>query len=298
VTQGQPKGAGLSFSQAQGLQPLPQPLALGEVSDHFRTDVWNWLYRKIKQNESSRSYSISGEWLAVFGSIHEFFFRSPIDTFNADTDALIYKYRRSMIAGSFIPWNELFDLIQFILRSPYIIGQRTLCTEEMRAIFRTNMLAYDIIDLPADGPTIVPSASPEEGDTIRAAFASLASSPFDGARTHLRNAAEAINGGQPADAIRESVHAVESTVRVIAPNKSFKDALNAIDANANIHPALRDALMKLYGYTSDEKGIRHPLLESDAARVGMSEAVFMFGACASFTTYLINRGRQSGMLKS
>jgi len=61
---------------------------------------------------------------------------------------------------------------------------------------------------------------------------------------------------------------------------------------------LRDALTKLYGYSSDEKGIRHPLLESDVARVGMPEAVFMFGACASFISYLISRARGSGMLKA
>jgi hypothetical protein len=86
---------------------------------------------------------------------------------------------------------------------------------------------------------------------------------------------------------------------VIAPNKKFSDALAALNSQIAIHPAFRDALLKLYGYSSDEKGIRHPFLESDdATRVGMAEAVFMFGACASFITYLISRARQSGLLKA
>ena len=36
-----------------------------------------------------------------------------------------------------------------------------------------------------------------------------------------------------------------------------------------------------YGYTNDEQGIRHALLNKDAAEVGLDEALFMFGACAS-----------------
>ena len=88
----------------------------------------------------------------------------------------------------------------------------------------------------------------------------------------------------------------KSIVRVIAPNKKFSDALT-LNSQIAIHPAFRDALLKLYGYSSD--GIRHPFLKSDdATRVGMAEAVFMFGACASFITYLISRARQSGLLKA
>jgi hypothetical protein len=52
----------------------------------------------------------------------------------------------------------------------------------------------------------------------------------------------------------------------------------------------------LYGYTSDEKGIRHPLLGSDVAKVHMPEAVFMYGACAAFITYLVARAREVGLL--
>ena len=48
------------------------------------------------------------------------------------------------------------------------------------------------------------------------------------------------------------------------------------------HPALKQAFDRLYGYTSTEQGIRHALLDKDAADVGLNEAIFMFGACASF----------------
>ena len=50
------------------------------------------------------------------------------------------------------------------------------------------------------------------------------------------------------------------------------------------------------GYTSDEDGIRHALLE-EQEKVDIADAVFMFGACTSFTAYLVNKARTAGLLK-
>ena len=47
------------------------------------------------------------------------------------------------------------------------------------------------------------------------------------------------------------------------------------------------------GYTSDEQGIRHALIDQATADVGLDEAMFMFGACASFAAYLANKHRQA-----
>ena len=49
-----------------------------------------------------------------------------------------------------------------------------------------------------------------------------------------------------------------------------------------------------YGYTNDEQGIRHALTGQGAADVGLDEAMFMFGACASFAAYLTSKHRQAG----
>ena len=40
------------------------------------------------------------------------------------------------------------------------------------------------------------------------------------------------------------------------------------------------------GYTSDEQGFRHLLLNKAEDNVTIDEAVFMLGACASFASYL------------
>ena len=89
---------------------------------------------------------------------------------------------------------------------------------------------------------------------------------------------------------------MESVARVIDPKTSqtLGPALDSLEkAGLLKHPALKGAFDKLYGYASDEQGIRHALLDRDAADVGLDEAVFMFGACASFAAYLADKHRQA-----
>ena len=101
--------------------------------------------------------------------------------------------------------------------------------------------------------------------------------------------------GDWAGSVRESVHAVESAARQLDPNaSSLAPALRSLEKRGALHPALKQALGKLYGYSSDEQGIRHALLDQEQASVGMDEAVFMLGACASFASYLWRKHTAGG----
>jgi hypothetical protein len=53
----------------------------------------------------------------------------------------------------------------------------------------------------------------------------------------------------------------------------------------------------IYGFTSDQNGIRHALLDAEA-KVDETHALFMIGACAAFVSYLINKARAAGILVS
>jgi hypothetical protein len=191
------------------------------------------------------------------------------------------RVKQLIVYGTYL---HVFDFLQWLLR-------RTDCPvrpRQIQAALERSRVAYRVID---DGPTIVPIASKEEGDTLERAFADLAAAEFHGARAHLRLAAQHLTSGKCADSIRESIHAVESVARSIAPSKSLSDALQAIEYKVDIHPALRKGFLALYGFTSDEKGIRHPLLEKNTAEVDETDALFMIGACAAFVSYLISKTR-------
>ena len=141
----------------------------------------------------------------------------------------------------------------------------------------------------------MPRPSREAGEATKQATETIHEGGMAGATTHLRKAAEQINVQEYADSVRESINAVESVARTIDPkaSKALGPALDSLERVRLLkHPALKEAFKKLYGYTSDEQGIRHSLLDKDSADVELDEAVFMFGACASFAAYLTNKRRQ------
>lgn len=93
--------------------------------------------------------------------------------------------------------------------------------------------------------------------------------------------------------MRESIHAVESVAKTIESAATLSGALRAMQrAGHPIHPALSKGMNALYGYTSDTSGVRHALIDTDSPAVSDNEALFMFGACASFCQYLL-RANQS-----
>ena len=120
------------------------------------------------------------------------------------------------------------------------------------------------------------------------ALQTLRNARLEAGASHLRNASERIHAGDWAGSVRESIHAVESVARQLDPqaSRNLKRALQSLDKRKALHPALKEAFNKLYGYTSDEQGVRHASLDRAGHDVGMDEAVFMLGACASFASYL------------
>ena len=141
-----------------------------------------------------------------------------------------------------------------------------------------------------------PQTSKEQGEAVRRVIETLGESGMEGAAAHLRQAAQHINAGQHGDSIADSIHAVESVAKKIdqRANKTLGPALDSLErAGVLKHPALKEAFKKLYGYTNDEQGIRHALLDKRSPDVGLDEAVFMFGTCASFAAYLVGKHRQA-----
>ncbi|HTG07978.1 MAG TPA: hypothetical protein VK635_28520 [Bradyrhizobium sp.] len=126
------------------------------------------------------------------------------------------------------------------------------------------------------------------------AFADLDASEFHGARAHLRNAASHLTAGNFADSVRESIHAVESVSRTLDASADLSKALAKLEQKISIHAAMKKGFTSLYGYASDENGIRHALLEAGEAKVAEADALFMIGACAAFVSYLLNKARTNG----
>ena len=276
----------VSFSQAQGLEPLPRQLQLGELPENARTGLWNAFYL-THSDGYIRSFGIDPSWNEVLASVHAELFHRGLDTFSTDFNQVMNSYRGVFAEA---PFNKVFDLILHIAR-------HERCPEEFHArvasALQQHRLAYFY---EAKSRTIFQASTPEEGQAIIDAVRELNDYGLDGAQNHLMQSAAFINQSEWAQSVHESISAVESIGVQIAPKGNTLGAAlkNLSQQGISVHPALNEGFGNLYGYTSNEQGVRHALLDQGQSNVGQDEAVFMLGACASFASYLWRKHLASG----
>jgi hypothetical protein len=273
----------LSFSQRTGLVAVPPQLQLGEISPELRRLVDYYIGLEIERVEnygSEQSY-FDGEWERVSKDFHVLFEKSAASSYINDPNSL----RRSI---AYLCDNErigpVFDCVEFFAGHKF-------CSEELKIdladAFVSARAAYRIVD-----GQIIAIGTAEQGDAFLGAIASAEAYGADAARAHLIAAGAALRASDWSGSVRESIHAVESMARTLEPGaKTLQPALDSLARRGHLHSSLSRAFGALYGYTSDEKGIRHALVLEDKAQVDEADALFMLGACASFVSYLIARAR-------
>jgi hypothetical protein len=90
------------------------------------------------------------------------------------------------------------------------------------------------------------------------------------------------------DSIKNSISAVETVCRKLTGNNkaTLGQALKRLkDAGIQLHPSLELAFGQLYGYTSDESGVRHAMMDED--HLELEDARYMLVACSAFISYLV-----------
>jgi hypothetical protein len=272
----------LTFEQAEGAEPLPSQLKLKDISSELRARLWRVFYGLFPQSQY-----LGGTFEELFYDWHVTHQFKADDDFSDQTKRWINEVKLIFTYGDYI---RIFGFIQWVLRHP---NKPTMLEIPVEAALRASRAAYAVID----GDTIIPIGSDAERETLEHAFADLAASEFHGARAHLRNAGSELTAGEYGPSIRESIHAVEAVARVLEPSaRALAPALAKLEGKVRVHHNLHVGFCQLYNFTSDEKGIRHALLDEREAKVDETDALYMLGSCAAFVSYLINKARHAGLL--
>ena len=277
----------LTFSERHGYESVPEPMKLEELSKDLRREIWNAMRRYLKNVLMNIYTGASGyrneRGYQLFENILGEILREPEDKIDTSHDGILHQFKSLILQSNF---NVVLDLIE-------IIVNRGWKDEEFvnRICKSFESYAAYYLDMSRRPYQFFPRSSKAQGEATQEAIKTIRDGGMEGAATHLRDAAAHINAQQFADSISDSIHAVESVARQIDPkSKTLGPALNSLEKAGLIkHPALKEAFSKLYGYTSDEQGIRHALLEKNSPDVDLDEAMFIFGACASFAAYLVNK---------
>jgi hypothetical protein len=218
-------------------------------------------------------------WLYCLGTK---FSKEPSDT---EPD---FRSAISHLRGTFFraEWHWIFDFLEFSAKHAEKIGP--LLVKFANVQLERENSAYRFV-----GSEIVEITSPTEIAAIEDALTGPKA-----ARIHFDRALAMLSDRKNPDfrnSIKESISGVETVCRLIGGSEkdTLSGALKKLSAKTPLHPAFEQALLKLYGFTSDEGGIRHSLMEEPSLRY--SDAKFMLVLCTGFTNFLLARCAESGV---
>ncbi|MEM1072987.1 MAG: hypothetical protein AAGI36_00930 [Pseudomonadota bacterium] len=271
----------IPFSERNGFAETPPQLQLGEVSDEFRRQIHYCVRLEMDEcvQKGFDELYFAYHWERVSKDIHVLFFKLPIENYNNNVASFRAGISALLSKGKF---EIVFDFVEFLIRHPKI---SKVTKDELAIVFVQTRSAYRIV-----GGQIVAIGTGQQGASYEAAIAAADQFGEDAAKSHLVSAGARLRQGDWSGSVRESIHAVEAiVVRIVPKSRTLGDALKKIEQAGHLHKALKTAFSQLYGYTSEEEGVRHALVFEKDAKVDEADALFMLGACASFVSYLITR---------
>jgi len=288
------------FSDRIGVSRNSKTIQIDWMSNELKNSIWNLFLNLYDQDD--KNY-----WVRVAKHIAEFFRKVPIDDLpyqDYDCQNWVKKYFYSL------KWYEVYDLTEFIVHNHvvmtrewlnYIGGYHYHRVEQSDLITEVNLLLErELSGYRFISDFLTPISDKLEVDEIETAVNQSIEKGLLGTHEHIRTALQLL-GKKPTpdyrNAIKESVSAIESIAKQISGSESrgLEGALAEVSKHIEMHGALKSGFIKLYGYSSDEDGIRHAIL--DQPNIGFAEAKYMIVSCSAFVNFLISKADAAGLFK-
>ena len=166
--------------------------------------------------------------------------------------------------------------------------------QQVNIILERELSAFRSINL-----TIVPISNETEVQSIRDASSVSSTLGIIGVSDHITAALQMLGKKPEPDfrnSIKESISAVEALYKLLTGEKTggLDKALAKLSNSLPLHSALKAGFLNLYGYSSDENGIRHAIL--DMPNLGFAEAKFMLVACSAAVNFIVDKSREAKLL--
>ncbi|HOE12291.1 MAG TPA: hypothetical protein PLQ35_09185 [bacterium] len=266
------------FSEREGIRPR-KALQIDGMDQDLRNDLWNaFIYFILRVTGHSTRDREESEIMTRKIWMH--FFNLPFHDLYESIDGSFGQIRKRFFQ---IEWYRVYDIIEFSAAYCDRDEMREQFINACNGVLKRQVSAYRFVN-----GKIAQITSDQEISEIEEAL----QGPYQPVNGHLSKALGLLSDRENPDysnSIKESISAIESMCRIISQKEKAKlsDALDIIEKEHHIHHALKSAFDKLYGYASDEGGIRHGAFGE--SEVGFDEAKFMLVSCLAFVNYLISK---------
>lgn len=276
----------MRFSERYGYKKVRESIQLESVDEPLKNALWNVLKIHV-WDQARRSTGMYGgyhlsrdsnpELMDLCERLWFHFFKGPLDQLDHDWTKVLKQLRGFFFACK---WYELYDFVEFVAGNYRRHQFRERFLEACNVVLEREVSAYRFVD-----GLIAPIAEREQLEEVERAL-EREEGPV---HAHLRRALELLSDRTAPDyrnSIKESISAVESLVaKIVGVEKgTLGQLIKKLEGEVALHPALRSAFSSLYGYTSDEGGIRHALMESEV--ISFADAKFFLVVCSAFVNYV------------
>ena len=270
------------FSDRMGINPINVEMQVTSLDNRTRTAVINlvaWIYAEAFEHD----YDNRREQLAR--DLIEHVYVQPISENYAairDSHTLFSQFINVTIRSD--TYDAVLSLVEFLAQKMHYYSYWNIDVfGSFNGLFKKEYVGYRFVD-----GWLTPITDEEELSEINEAIGHAR----DNVKMHLEKALLMLSDRNAPDyenSIKESISAVEAMCSNILGEKgTLGEALKKIEKTkmVNIHPALKEAFLKLYGFTSDaDSGIRHSA-KLGGAHSSFQEARWAFVSCTAFMNYM------------
>jgi AbiJ N-terminal domain 4 len=270
------------FSERMGFKK-PKEIQLRGLDAALRNSLWNICRSYWFEELYAESLRDDHLLYQMAELLQRDFYKQPIDDLPSEASKFVRSQLEFFQEGI---WHDVLELVEFL-------GDAFRADTPAQQKFRqdiNNALELEKSGFRFVGGKLALLTNEIEMQEVEQALGG--GDRFASVAVHVKRALELYSQKPQPDyrnSIKESISAVESAAKIITnlPGATLGDAIKEIDKRHSLHSAFKEGISKLYGYTSDQGGIRHSLTE--AGNIDESNARFMLVSCSAFANYLVSR---------
>lgn len=268
------------FSEKYGYK-REKKIQIKSITKELRNRIWNLFYQC-----ELKPYEVDENFLDDFLSGNPTIEEKIVDKLGLSINSVTPpKTRLRTYIEQSAKWYEVYDVVEIYI-SFLDKKKREQRTKQLNTIFEQEKSGYRIVL-----GEITPITNDAEIETIEQAAATT----YDSVNQHISKALAHyadLKNPDYENSVKEAISAVEAMCCIITGTSGKQATLgNAIkkleDKGVHIHGGMKQGFKDLYGYASDENGIRHG--GKDFKSVPPEDAKFMLISCSAFVNYLIEK---------
>ena len=268
------------FSEKYGYKQ-EKKVQIKSITKELRNRIWNLFYQC-----ELKPYEVDENFLDDFLSGNPTIEEKIVDKLGFSINSVTPpKTRLRTYIEQSAKWYEVYDVVEIYI-SFLDKKKREQRTKQLNTIFEQEKSGYRIVL-----GEITPITNDAEIETVEQA----ATTQFDSVNQHISKALALyadLKNPDYENSVKESISAVEAMCCIITGLSGRQATLGVAlkkleEHGVHIHKAMESGFNSLYGYASDENGIRHGGI--DFKNVPSEDAKYMLVSCSAFVNYLIEK---------